>query len=273
MKHRVAASIIKPCRKALLTLLSAVGLKSAIKDLLRAARSWGIPKSEPNLLRILPHDPAAFTQGLHIHNGVLYESTGIVGCSSLRVIDRQTGEVLKSINVEGQFAEGIAAVGDRLVQLTWHEEKARVYQLPDLASLEPYRYSGEGWGMTATAEHYLISNGSDEIVYRDRQFYKIKSLKVRINGFPLKGINDLAWAKGKIYCNVLHDNHIYEIDESSGKILHMLNCSRLADLAAQPGDSNVLNGIAHDQQEDSFFITGKRWKNYFQVKFTEFQGG
>jgi glutaminyl-peptide cyclotransferase len=268
MKQGITASIIKPCRQALVTLLNAVGLKSTIKELLRAASNWGIPKSEPHILRMLPHDPEAFTQGLHIHDGVLYESTGIMGCSSLRVIDRQTGEVLKSIGVEDQFAEGIAALGEQLVQLTWHGGKAMVYRLPDLAPLEPYSYTGEAWGMSANAEHYLISNGSDEIVYRNRQFDTIKSLKVRINGFPLKGINDLAWAKGKIYCNVLHDDNIYEIDERSGKVLHILNCSRLVDLPAQPRDSNVLNGIAYDQQTDTFFITGKRWKDYFQVKFT-----
>ena len=272
MKQRIAASILKPCRRALVALLDAVGLKTTTKNLLRTARNWGIPKSEPHILRTLPHDPAAFTQGLHIHDEVLYESTGIMGGSSLRVIDRQTGQVLKSISVADQFAEGIAVMGDRLVQLTWHDAKAIVYRLPDLAPLEPYSYTGEAWGMSATAEHYLISNGSDEIVYRNQQFHKIKSLKVRINGFPLKGINDLAWVNGKIYCNIHHDNNIYEIDERNGRVLQILNCSRLAKLAAPPGDSNVLNGIAYDQQTDSYVITGKRWRNYFFVQFIEFQG-
>lgn len=248
--------------------LGPVGLKPAIRNLLRAARNLGIPRSEPEILHVLPHDPSAFTQGLHIHDGVLYESTGILGHSSLRVIDRETGKVLRKISIDDRFAEGIAAIGDRLVQLTWRSQQAMVYRLPDLAPIGHYGYAGEGWGMTATADHYLASNGSDEIVYRDRNFNQVRSLKVRIHGLPLRGINDLAWAKGRIYCNVLHDNNLYEIGEGRGKVLHVVDCSRLEAAAATPGPVNVLNGIAYDQQTDTFFITGKRWRKMFRVRFT-----
>lgn len=271
MKQLIADSIIRPCRKAAATLLDSMGLKSTIKRLFRATRSLGVPRSEPQILRVLPHDPAAFTQGLHIHNGIMYESTGIVGCSSLRIVERETGEILQKISVEDCFAEGIAAIGDRLVQLVWRSQQALVYRLPDLTLIDHYSYSGEGWGMTATAEHYLTSNGSDEIVYRDRHFNRVKSLKVRVNGFPLRGINDLAWAKGRIYCNVLHDSNIYEISAGRGTVLRILDCSRLAEAAAMPGSANVLNGIAYDPQTDTFFITGKRWRNLFQVRFTDFR--
>jgi len=271
MKQGITASIFKPFRKMVVALLDGVRLKSAVKELVRRGRAWGIPRSEPHIVCVIPHDPSSFTQGLHIHDGILYESAGIVGESSLRVIDRLTGKVLKSVPVEDGFAEGIAAVGDRLVQLTWREGKALVYRLPDLLSLESCSYAGEGWGMSATTEHYLTSDGSDEIAYRDRQLRKIETLKVRINGFPLKGINDLAWVNGRIYCNVLRDDNIYEIDGRSGRVLHIVNCSRLSKLGARPNESHVLNGIAYDQQTDSLFITGKRWKCYFQVRLSEFQ--
>jgi glutaminyl-peptide cyclotransferase len=272
MKHDMFVSVTKLLRKAVVTLLGALGLKSAIKSLFQAAKTWGIPRSEPHIVCILPHDPTAFTQGLHIHDGILYESTGIVGNSSLRVVDRLTGEVLNFIHIEDLFAEGIAVIGARLAQLTWRDGKVLVYRLPDLHSLEPLNYTERGWGMSATANQYLTSNGSDEIVYRDQQFRKKKTLKVRINAFPLKGINDLAWVKGSIYCNVLRDDNIYKIDDTSGKVLHILDCSSLAEIGAPPGDSHVLNGIAYDQQTDTLFITGKRWKNYFQIKLTEFRG-
>jgi glutamine cyclotransferase len=184
------------------------------------------------------------------------------------VIDPLSGEIVRNIAVAEQFAEGIAVLGDRLVQLAWRTQRARVYQLPELAPLEPYAFAGEGWGLTAAPEHYLASNGSDEIIYRDRRFNPVGSLKVRINGRPLRGINDLAWAHGRLYCNVLHDDSIYEICEIDGAVLRILDCSRLAQAAATPGPANVLNGIAHDPQSDTFYITGKRWRNLFQVRFT-----
>ncbi|MGE0371128.1 MAG: glutaminyl-peptide cyclotransferase [Gammaproteobacteria bacterium] len=267
MRRWSAGTISGPCRRLLVRLLGASGLKPMVKRLLRTARNSGLTVSMPQVLRALRHDPAAFTQGLHIHDGVLYESTGIFGKSSLRVIDLQTGEIMRTVPVAEQFAEGVAILGDRLVQLIWRSQQALVYRLPELAPLEPYAFSGEGWGLTATAEHYLSSNGSDEIVYRDRRFKPVRSLKVRINGLPLRGINDLAWAQGRIYCNVLRDDSIYVVSERDGKVLSILDCSRLAQEAATPGPANVLNGIAYDPQTETFYLTGKRWRKLFQVRF------
>jgi glutamine cyclotransferase len=273
MKQPITDAMLRPCRQAAVALLDSIGLKPALKRLIRAMRNSGIPTSEPQVLRVLPHDPAAFTQGLHIHAGILYESTGLVGQSSLRVIDARTGEIARKIAVADQFAEGIAAVGDRLIQLAWRSQQALVYQLPGLAPLAPHAYAGEGWGLTASAEHYLASNGSDEIVYRDHSFNPVRSLKVRIKGRPLRGINDLAWAHGRLYCNVLNDDCIYEISELDGVVLRILDCSRLAQAAATPGPANVLNGIAYDPQTDSFYITGKLWRKLFQVRFAPLEDG
>jgi glutamine cyclotransferase len=273
MKQRIADPMLRSCRQAAVALLDTMGLKPALKRLIRAGRNAGIPAGEPQVLRVLPHDPAAFTQGLHMHDGVLYESTGLVGQSSLRVIDARTGEIVRKIAVADQFAEGIAAVDDRLVQLAWRSQQALVYQLPGLTPLEPYAYAGEGWGLTASAAHYLSSNGSDEIICRDRRFHPVGSLKVRIKGRPLRGINDLAWAHGRLYCNVLHDDSIYEVSGRDGIVLRILDCSRLAQAAATPGPANVLNGIAYDPQTDTFYVTGKRWRKLFQVRFAPLEDG
>jgi glutamine cyclotransferase len=260
-------------RRAAVALLDALRVKPAVKRLLRSARTLGVPTGEPRVLRVLPHDPAAFTQGLHVHDGVLYESTGLVGQSSLRVIDRETGAILRMIAVEDGFAEGIAVLGDRLVQLAWRSQRALVYRLPDLVPVGRYDYAGEGWGMTATAEQYLTSDGSDEITYRNRNFDRVRSLKVRVNGLPLRGINDLAWAHGRIYCNVLHDSRIYEISEASGRVARVFDCSHLARTAASPGPASVMNGIAYDRRTDTFFVTGKRWCSLFQVRLDDDASG
>ncbi len=122
--------------------------------------------------------------------------------------------------------------------------------------------------MSASPEYFLTSNGSNEIVYRDQQFNIAKSIKARVNGFPLNGINDIAWTQGCIFCNVLSDNNIYAICENSGKVLYILDCSDLAKKGGVPGKDHVLNGIAYDRQTNSLFITGKRWGKYFQIRPT-----
>lgn len=247
--------------------LNLLGLKSITKNLARRVMQAGIPRTRPQVIRTLPHDPLAFTQGLHIHQGYFFESTGLKGRSSLRLINPDTGAILKKVEIPDVFAEGIAAIGSRLVQLGWHSEKAIVYSIPDLTPIDEYRYSGEGWGMSASPEYFLISNGSAEIIYRDQQFNRVKSLKVRINSFPLSGINDIARVDDRIYCNVLQDDNIYEVSETSGKVLRILDCSRLRKSAVTPNYQNVLNGIAYDRKTRTFFITGKNWEKYFQVNF------
>ena len=62
-----------------------------------------------------PHDPRAYTQGLLVVDGVMYESTGQRGESGVRIVDLATGEVLKNRPISPQlFGEGLASVGGLL---------------------------------------------------------------------------------------------------------------------------------------------------------------
>ena len=89
-----------------------------------------VAEREPQVLGSYPHDTDAFTQGLLLHNDLFYESTGLRGRSSLRKVEPETGEVLEQISVPEQyFAEGLALVDDRLIQLTWEAGEAFVYNL------------------------------------------------------------------------------------------------------------------------------------------------
>ena len=54
---------------------------------------------EPEIVEIIPHDSHAFTQGLLIHNGKIYESTGLYGESSLRIVNMSTGQIEKIVNL------------------------------------------------------------------------------------------------------------------------------------------------------------------------------
>ncbi len=98
------------------------------------------------------HDPAAFTQGLLVHDGSIYESTGLYGSSSLREVDPVSGVVKRKLDVPSEFfAEGLALVDDRLIQLTWKEKKALVYQLAGFASAGPFPTTAKAGGCAGTA--------------------------------------------------------------------------------------------------------------------------
>src|SRR5271169_4506923 len=72
------------------------------------------------ILHAWPHDHKAFTQGLLYHDGVLYESTGMNGESSLRKVELESGKVMKNVPIPAQyFAEGLTLLNGKLYQLTW----------------------------------------------------------------------------------------------------------------------------------------------------------
>jgi glutamine cyclotransferase len=129
-----------------------------------------VPRRVPAVLRTIPHDTKAFTQGLFYHKGLLYESTGLYGQSSLRVIDPNNGNVIKNVPVADIFAEGCARMDSTLVQLSWREMAALVYSLPSLRPSGSFSYAGEGWGLTADAASFYMSNGSDTVYVRDKKF-------------------------------------------------------------------------------------------------------
>ena len=111
---------------------------------------------EPQLLEIvlireLLHSPTAFTQGLEISGGRLYESTGARAdrASTLRELDRDTGDVLRLHEIEEDvFAEGITFVDDRIYQLTWKDGVALVWdpEPEEFAEVERFSYEGQGVG-------------------------------------------------------------------------------------------------------------------------------
>src|SRR5690606_13817957 len=115
----------------------------------------------------LPHDPAAYTQGLLLHEGVLYESTGLYGRSSLRRLERASGRELARVELPARlFGEGLALVQDRLYQLSWREGEVRFYSLEDLRLLTTLRIAGEGWGLEYDGHSLIQTDGSAELIFR-----------------------------------------------------------------------------------------------------------
>jgi len=215
-----------------------------------------------------PHDPRAFTQGLVWHEGSLYESTGLYGSSSLRRVDPETGDVHFARPVDGQFfAEGLARVRERLYQLTWQAGVAFVYDLGTFDVVDQLSYSGEGWGLAWDGEAFVMSDGSNELVWRGpADFSELRRVRVELAGRPLKQLNELEWAEGAVWANVLSQDRIVRIDPTSGRVTGVVDASGLL-TPRERLRADVLNGIAWDPESESFWITGKLWPKIFQVRF------
>lgn len=164
------------------------------------------------------------------------------------------------------YGEDLAISGDRLVQLTWREHTALEYALPDLTSVTSLSYSGEGWGLTLWNEHWITSNGSNCLRVRDTRFDYVYSIDVRLRRSKLVGLNALACVEGLIYANVYRDSNIYVISPESGKVCSIVDCSELLGIARPSADSEMLNGIAFNEDLRVFYVTGKCWPYIFVVE-------
>jgi glutamine cyclotransferase len=220
------------------------------------------------VLSTRPHDPEAFTQGLVLDGGTLYESTGINGQSSLREVDPKTGKVRRKLAVPAEyFAEGLALVDGRLIQLTWKEEKAFVYDRADFKPAGEFRYDGEGWGLCWDGSRLVMSNGSDRLTFRDPKTFAVLSiLDVILAGQPVHQLNELECVDGAIYANVWQTDDILRIDPRDGRVTAVIDASGLL-TAAERQKTDVLNGIAWNPATKTFLITGKLWPKVFEVQF------
>jgi glutaminyl-peptide cyclotransferase len=219
------------------------------------------------VVRSFPHDRAAFTQGLEYQDGRLYESTGLVGSSSLRIVDATTGEVLRSSPVDPHvFAEGLARVGGKLVQLTWQDGRAFVWSATTFAPLGEHQYEGEGWGLCFDGKRLVMSDGSAKLTFRDPEtFAKTGELDVRREGVPLASLNELECVDDAIYANVWQDTHIARIDARTGEVTGWIDAAGLL-RADEAAGTDVLNGIAWVPERRRFVITGKLWPRAFEVE-------
>ncbi len=221
-----------------------------------------------NVLAVFPHDPGAFTQGLVWDGGVLYESTGLYGKSSLRRVEPRSGEVLDRRLVDPNlFGEGLARVDDRLLQLTWHAGIVLVYDLASLELVDEYGFNGQGWGLAYDGTRLVMSDGSHRLTFRDPQDFRWRStLEVTLGGQPVNHVNELEFAEGSLYANVWGEERIVRIDPETGEVTGVVDASSLLS-PEEKSRVDVLNGIAYDPVSKTFWLTGKFWPRMFQVAF------
>ncbi|HUK33931.1 MAG TPA: glutaminyl-peptide cyclotransferase [Vicinamibacterales bacterium] len=228
----------------------------------------GVEQLRIQVTQTYPHDPGAFTQGLLLHNGTLYESTGLVGRSSLREVELNTGHVLHSREVPPPyFAEGLALVGEKLIQLTWTSQIAFEY---DRATFNPQgqlKYDTQGWGLCYDGRRLVMTDGTSTLYFRDpTDFHVLGTITARLFGNPLDHLNELECVDGWIYANVWTTDRIVKIDPTTGRIAAQIDASGLLS-SAERAHTDVLNGIAYDPSDGEFLITGKFWPKLFRVKF------
>lgn len=222
------------------------------------------------VLQSLPHDIRAFTQGLEWHEGLLYQSTGLYGQSSIRVLNAGNGKLKQQRLLSGSlFGEGITRVGNRLIQLTWKEGRALVWRLPELAMESGFTYEGEGWGLCYDGRHLWMSDGSASLQQRRLSDFGLQQrLPVTLNGKLQYQLNALACVGEHIYANVWKQSHILRIHKASGRVDGVIDATALLPLSGRIKDADaVLNGIAHDPQTGDFYLTGKWWSRLFRVRF------
>jgi glutamine cyclotransferase len=223
------------------------------------------------IVNAFPHDANAYTQGLIFTNGVLLESTGREGQSSLRRVELQTGKVLNQVNVpRPYFAEGLALLNGKLFQLTWQHGVGFIYDATTFEKLGEFKYSGEGWGLTTDGNSLILTDGSHRIRFLDPETFAVrKTISVLDHGRVIDSLNELEYIKGEIYANIWHDQRIARIDPNTGRVNSWIDLTGLREASGATEEEGVLNGIAYDAAGDRLFVTGKLWAKVFEIRLKQ----
>ena len=222
------------------------------------------------------HDTTSFTEGLLVHKGQLFESTGHTDTyassrSLLGILDTSNGKikVKAEIDKEKYFGEGIVFLKDKLYELTEDTQIGFIYDTATYKKTGEFHYDTQGWALTTNGAHLIMSDGSSNIIYRDPIHFKpVKTLNVTDNNGPVSNINELELINGFIYANQWLTDYIIKIDTTTGNVVGRINLGALKDEAkAAYGGAIETNGIAFDAAADKVYVTGKLWPFLYEIKF------
>jgi glutamine cyclotransferase len=228
-----------------------------------------VPQLQVEVLSTLPHDTSAFTEGLELANGSLYESTGRVGRSGVRLGPPGQAPTATAALPSPLFGEGITVLGPTLWELTWQSGVAIERDARTLAELRRVGYQGEGWGLCHQPGRLVMSDGSDQLTFRDPvSFAALGTLTVHAANQTFTQLNELECVGDTVYANVWQTDRILRIDANTGTVTGVIDASGLL-TPAQRDHADVLNGIAAIPGTDEFYLTGKLWPELFRVKFIQ----
>ncbi len=222
------------------------------------------------VVREYPHDVTSYTQGLFFHDGQMYESTGVAGESTFRKVDMATGKPLRKLEfADRYFVEGSVVFGDNLYILTWHNNVAFVYDINTLEYRSTWSYPREGWGLTTDGRSLIASDGSSTLYFMTPEFKMERQVTVKLQGRPMRLLNELEYIDGKIWANVYTSDMILIIDPATGKVEATVDCSGLLPESLRKPDTDVLNGIAYNPADGKLYLTGKNWPRLYEVEIVE----
>lgn len=222
---------------------------------------------EAVVVETYPHDPAAYTQGLEFVDGLLLESTGLVGESTIRLVDPDSGDVLASSPLADLYGEGATIVDDEIYQLTWQDQTLVVHSLDGLAEQRRLTYAGEGWGLCNDGERLIMSNGSSQLTFRDpADFERLNVVGVTDENGAVEKLNELECVGDRVWSNIFQSNRIVEIDPETGLVVGSIDLSALVPEELRGDNTNVLNGIAYNEETNRFWVTGKRWPVMYELE-------
>lgn len=227
-----------------------------------------VPVFTVSIINAYPHDRDAFTQGLVLENGVLYEGTGLHGLSTLRRVEVTTGEILQIRKLPDHlFGEGITIFGERIIQLTWQAGIGFVYDRATFELRGEFRYPTQGWGITDDGERLIMSDGTSTLrILNPGTFEEIGRIEVRDRDGPVTRLNELEYVKGEIYANVWQTDRIARIAPDTGDVVGWIDLTGILKPEDHTGPVDVLNGIAYDADNDRLFVTGKLWPWLFEIE-------
>lgn len=219
------------------------------------------------VLATYPHDANAFTQGLFVRDGHLYETTGLERRSTLREVELTTGRVLRQVSLPAdQFGEGSTDFGPDIYSITWQGGIGHRWRLADFRHLGNFRYDGEGWGLTQDGKQLILSDGTATLRFLDPKTLKVtRRITVTDNGIPKDQLNELEYVDGEILANIWHEDRIARIDPHTGRIKGWIDFSAVVAALPLMNPEAVLNGIAWDKKARKLYVTGKLWPALYQI--------
>ena len=248
-------------------------------DIVEITKSFKLLSATPpevytyTILNTYPHDSKAYTQGLEFSDGILFESTGKKGTSTLRKLNYETGEIIEQLDMDATvFGEGITILNNKIYQLTWQSGFGYVYDKASFKQLETFGYgeSKEGWGLANDGSKIYKSDGTEKIWFLNPDNLAEEGyLEIVTNKSLFNSANELEYVDGKLYANVYGKESMMIIDAVSGAITGVVNFGGLKEKVNKDDNwdeqNSVLNGIAFHPEKQTFFVTGKNWDKLFEV--------
>lgn len=167
------------------------------------------------------------SEGLTYAHGILYESTGLNGASSIRATNPQTGAILQSYSLDkSYFGEGLTYVDGKLFHLTYKKKIGFIFDANNFSlPAQKFQYetvTGEGWGLTYDPGRHelIVSDGSNFLLFWNAtSTQELRRIEVfRMDGKKARNINELEWWRGRVLANVWFEDTILVIHPETGAV-------------------------------------------------------